>query len=154
MRSSAGATYSRKRAGYRAKSSRFESIGSRFEEPTAIGIDLFVEQLTVQPIKISERESDIQGHRDTLEFLLPSKETFLPRTARDSSRNLHRKFSFDDSSSDDRFLYRRFVVKSLPAGRFSISLERALEIKIALCYKYSLYSFDSKWKVRGEYDWI
>lgn len=122
----------------------------------AIGIDLFVEQLTVQPIKISERECDIQGHRDTLEFLLPSKETFLPlpRTARDSSRNLLRKFSFDDSSSDDRFLYRRFVVKSLPAGRFATSLERAHEIKIALCYKYSLYSSGSKWKVRGEYDWI
>lgn len=133
---SAGATYSRKRAGYRAKSSRFEFIRSRFEEPMAIGMDLFD-----QPIKISERESDIQGHRDTLEFLLPSKETFLPlpRIASDSSRNLLRKFSFHDPSSDHRFLYRQFVAKSLPAGdSFATSLERALEIKIALCYKYSL----------------
>ena len=122
----------------------------------AIGIDLFVEQLTVQPIKISERESDIQGHRDTLEFLYPSKETFLPlpRITRDSSRNLLRKFSFDDSCSDHRFLYRQFAVKSLPAGRFATSLDRALEIKIALRYKYSLYSSGPKWKVRGEYDWI
>lgn len=153
---SAGATYSRKRAGYRAKSSRFESVRSRFEESMAIGIDLFVEQLTVQPIKIYERESDIQGHRDTLEFLFPSKETFLPlpRITRDSSRNLLRKFSFDDSCSDHRFLYRQFAVKSLPAGRFATSLDRALEIKIALRYKYSLYSSGPKWKVRGEYDWI
>lgn len=138
---SAGATYSRKRAGYRAKSSRLESIRSRFEEPTAIGMDPFVERLTVRPIKISERESDIQRHRDTLEFLLPSKETFLPlpRIARDSSRNPLRKFSFHDSSSDHRLLYRQSVAKSLPAGdSFATSLERALEIKIALCYKYSL----------------